>query len=404
MTISFILAVYNGAATLRGCLDHLLSQRYTNWEGIAVNDGSGDESAAILAEYARRDLRLKVLHHDHNQGVAAARNTGLKAARGEFALLLDQDDHLLPDSVGRLVGRFRQFPHAAALAGSCILVSPQRRVSCELIGPEYDITFAEFCKNNYVMTPAVLMRRMLVQEVGGLQLGLEGCDDWDLWGRLTRTGCSIRRCNVTVSEYRIHSGNNSRQALRQFRTSVQVLERMYAADSRVPACEPRWREGGKPEDKTEACLLLMWANAAMPLLAGDIEGAVAVVEHAQSVLPSHALRPETAALLHDGILLPSLFAGIDPKCYIPQARPLWQTFFARLEALLQRVGFAEAAMAALTDRCLLALTQENEMLAAQVERYRTSRSFRLGRLLTKPLHWFRQFRHALADNGSAPST
>jgi hypothetical protein len=390
VSVSFILTVYDGATTLRGCLDHLIAQRFADWECVAVNDASPDDCAAILADYARRDGRLRVVTHERNRGVSAARNTGLNAARGEFALFLDQDDLLYPDGVARLARLLPRFPQAAALAGCCVIVSPERRVSRELTGPDYDLTFAEVCQRNELMTPGVLMRRAVVQEVGGLEVGLEGCDDWDLWGRLTRLGRPIRRCKGLVSQYRIHAGNNTRKALHQFRACMQVLERMYAPDPRVPHCDPRWREGGRPENKRPAQLGLMWGIAVLPLLCGDVAGALAIVEHALSVLPAEELRPESAALLHEPAPYFALFAGIDPNQYYPRTRGAFRAFFARVEALLHRPGFAEAAEAALVDRCIRALAEEKQGLADEVDRYRNSRSYRLGRLLTQPLQWYRQ--------------
>lgn len=102
--VSIIVPVYNAAQFLRPTLDSICNQSYRNLEIILVNDGSKDESPAILNEYAARDTRIKVIHKE-NQGGAAARNDGLDLATGEFIQVLDADDLFTPDMVEIMVSR-----------------------------------------------------------------------------------------------------------------------------------------------------------------------------------------------------------------------------------------------------------------------------------------------------------
>lgn len=91
--ISVIIPVYNAAKFLARCLDSVLGQDYPHLEVICVNDGSKDESLSILHIYAQKDPRVKVLSQ-FNQGAAAARNKGLKAATGDYVSFVDADDYL----------------------------------------------------------------------------------------------------------------------------------------------------------------------------------------------------------------------------------------------------------------------------------------------------------------------
>lgn len=93
--ISVIVPVYNTAPWLRRCLDSICSQSYRHLEILCVNDGSTDNSAEILAEYAAKDARIKVFTQK-NAGLSAARNTGLKHATGEWITGVDSDDYLCP--------------------------------------------------------------------------------------------------------------------------------------------------------------------------------------------------------------------------------------------------------------------------------------------------------------------
>lgn len=91
--VSVVIPVYNSAKYLRECIDSVIAQTFTDWEIVAVDDGSPDESPAILDEYAQKDSRIKVIHKK-NGGVSAARNDGLEAAGGEYILFVDSDDFL----------------------------------------------------------------------------------------------------------------------------------------------------------------------------------------------------------------------------------------------------------------------------------------------------------------------
>ena len=89
--ISVIIPVYNGAKYLPRCLDSLLAQTFKNWTAICVDDGSVDETAAVLDEYSRKDKRFVVVHKK-NAGVSAARNDGIKLANTEYIHFMDADD------------------------------------------------------------------------------------------------------------------------------------------------------------------------------------------------------------------------------------------------------------------------------------------------------------------------
>ena len=90
-TFSIIIPVYNVAPYLRECLDSVLNQTFENWEAVCVDDGSTDESGAILDEYGAKDNRFKVIHQK-NEGVSSARNNALRVAIAEQILFLDADD------------------------------------------------------------------------------------------------------------------------------------------------------------------------------------------------------------------------------------------------------------------------------------------------------------------------
>ena len=94
--ISIIIPVYNVEKYLRVCLDSVINQSYSDYEVILVDDGSTDSSPSICDEYCSKDIRFQVIHQE-NMGLASARNTGIRAAKGEFLYFIDSDDCIHPD-------------------------------------------------------------------------------------------------------------------------------------------------------------------------------------------------------------------------------------------------------------------------------------------------------------------
>lgn len=99
--ISIIIPVYKVENYLEKCLESVLLQTLSDLEIILVDDGSPDACPAICDSYARKDTRIQVIHQD-NQGLAGARNTGLRRATGEYVAFLDADDYLEPDAYAKL--------------------------------------------------------------------------------------------------------------------------------------------------------------------------------------------------------------------------------------------------------------------------------------------------------------
>lgn len=93
--ISVIVPIYNAAKTIRKCIESLLNQTYTNFEVILIDDGSTDESGAILKELVKKDNRI-VYEQKTNGGVSSARNLGISRARGEYIAFIDADDQAHP--------------------------------------------------------------------------------------------------------------------------------------------------------------------------------------------------------------------------------------------------------------------------------------------------------------------
>ena len=96
ITVSIIVPIYNVASYLYQCVDSIVNQTYTDIEIILVNDGSSDESSMICHEFAKADSRITLIEKN-NEGLVAARKSGLSIATGEYILNVDGDDWLVDD-------------------------------------------------------------------------------------------------------------------------------------------------------------------------------------------------------------------------------------------------------------------------------------------------------------------
>lgn len=110
LTISVIVPVYNTELYLHRCIDSILSQTFTDFELLLINDGSTDRSGEICDEYAGKDKRVRVFHKE-NGGVSSARNIGLDEARGEWIAFVDSDDWVSPKLLEILHGEAEKGKH-----------------------------------------------------------------------------------------------------------------------------------------------------------------------------------------------------------------------------------------------------------------------------------------------------
>lgn len=116
--VSIVMATYNRAGTIGRAIDSVLKQTYQPVELIIVDDGSSDDTAVILKQYEHPSIR--VLVHEVNKGVTAAKNTGLNAIRGEWFTILDSDDEMTPDALEIMMAiPLHKDPQVTAVTCNC---------------------------------------------------------------------------------------------------------------------------------------------------------------------------------------------------------------------------------------------------------------------------------------------
>lgn len=195
--VSVIIPSYNRATTLGRAARSVLSQDFRDLELIIVDDGSSDGTAEVIADLA--DTRVRVIVHETNRGVGAARNTGIETARGEIVAFQDSDDEWLQ---GKLSAQIRAMEAAGE---DCVLVyctkivygrdedyrRGQRRVVC-VPGPEMTELSGDLrevlWRKHVISTQTMLIRTDALRSVGGFDTRLYNSEEWDLAIRLSEIG------------------------------------------------------------------------------------------------------------------------------------------------------------------------------------------------------------------------
>ncbi len=201
--VSVIVPAFNAAAYLPEALNSILGQTYPHVEVVVVNDGSTDESAAVLAQFQAQDPRVRVVHQQ-NLGLPSARNTGIQASHGEFLAYLDADDTIHPEKIERQLAYLQQHPETDLVYSDyCRADQDLRLLSEEVIGIKRLPLHEAYVYTNVFPVMSPLLRRTLADRVGRFDPSLRAAEDWDYWLRCERAG-RFGYLPGFLSVYRIH--------------------------------------------------------------------------------------------------------------------------------------------------------------------------------------------------------
>lgn len=188
--VDVIIPVYNSVATVAESVEGALAQTFTDFEVIAVDDGSTDASAEVLSRYG---ARIKVLAQP-NRGLSAARNAGVRLGTAEYIAFLDADDIWEPEMLERTVAALDRLPYSVlAYTDVTIVDSLGRPLNATLVGnslgraPQLDDLFVTLWP---IMPSAVVMRRGVFETIGGFSEAFRGLgyEDVFMWMRARELG------------------------------------------------------------------------------------------------------------------------------------------------------------------------------------------------------------------------
>jgi Glycosyl transferase family 2 len=247
--VTIVIPAYNYADYVGEAIRSGLEQGYRPIEIIVVDDGSTDETPAVLRQFEGTIHTVR----PERRGVSAARNVGLAEARGEFIVFLDADDLLVPGGIAAQVALMNDRPDIDAVFGGWYSYD----VMSEVISRHHssfrdDDVLPRLLRGSIVATPsAVMLRRAAVRALGGFDTSVSYTADWEMWFRLAKHGRRFGRVTASVATYRIHPRSMSSNLDLAIRDVNALLDRWFSD----PALSPALR-ASEPQSRCEITMYL----------------------------------------------------------------------------------------------------------------------------------------------------
>lgn len=184
--ISVVIPTYNRAHLLTCAARSVLAQTYAHLEVLIVDDYSQDNTNRVVDELG--DSRINYVRHDENRGGSAARNTGIRAARGEYIAFLDSDDVWRHDKLQKQIDVLRSADENTGAVYSAFVVVDDKQQVRSRFEPQHkgDLLSLLVRRNCIGTTSTVLVRRSCFEKVGTFDENLRSCQDWDMWIRIAK--------------------------------------------------------------------------------------------------------------------------------------------------------------------------------------------------------------------------
>ena len=241
--MSVVIPTHNYAGYVGQAIRSALQQGYGPVEVVVVDDGSTDDTPTVLREFGRaiRIVRLE------GRGVSAARNAGLDRARGDYVVLLDADDLLVPGGVAAQVAWFEGRPDLDAVIGEWYTCHvPSGTIVRDRSALRGD-ALPHLLRKNVVATPsAVMLRRTTLAALGGFDTSLGFTADWEMWLRLAKQGRGFARVTAPTAVYRVHQRSMTSRLDGAIADVTAFLDRCFgdlALPDSLRAVEPESRFG-----------------------------------------------------------------------------------------------------------------------------------------------------------------
>lgn len=229
--VSVIIPNYNHTRFITGAIQSVLTQTYRSFEIIVVDDGSTDNSREVVAQFGNQVRYI----WQENQGLGAARNTGIRAATGELIGLLDADDQWQPTFLETIVSLVAKYPQVAlyysGAQGMDATGHDLPYVFGEPVGTP-ETTYHTLLRANFLIPSTVVMRRSIVLEAGLFDQtirSIHGCEDWDLWLRIAPKYHFVGTPECLV-RYRLHGGSLSANPAGMQRAVRAVIEKHFGSN------------------------------------------------------------------------------------------------------------------------------------------------------------------------------
>jgi glycosyltransferase involved in cell wall biosynthesis len=181
--VSVIVPAHNRAGSIAAAIDSIRKQTFGDFEIVVVDDGSSDDTAGIARAIAEHEPRLRVCSHSQNRGAQAARNTGIRAARGEWIAFLDSDDVYYPDSIEIRLAAART-AGLGVVHSACDAFGPDGLVP-RRVAPVQGDAYRALLSGPAPLFPCMLVKRDLLHRIGLLDESVPSWQEWDTAIRLS---------------------------------------------------------------------------------------------------------------------------------------------------------------------------------------------------------------------------
>lgn len=237
LLVSVIIPCYNHAHYLPHAVRSVLSQTFTDWEAIIVDDGSTDNTREVATQFT--DPRIRYIYQE-NRGLSAARNTGIQAAQGAYLVFLDADDEWESRFLQVCVAALDAEKSAAAVVTLTRFIDENGamlpKVGGQVVSREG--FHARLLEGGFFPVHAVLVRAGAVRQAGLFDESLTSVEDWDLWLRITRHGGLFLSIPEPLARYRISTGSMSTNAGRMHANRMAVLTKHFGPPDGDPLSWP----------------------------------------------------------------------------------------------------------------------------------------------------------------------
>jgi glycosyltransferase involved in cell wall biosynthesis len=232
MKPSIVIPVFNRAHLIEECLLSIMAQTLQPWEVIAVNDGSTDATEAVCAAFKAKHPAFPLVYiKQANAGPSAARNTGMRAATGDFIVFWDSDDLCPPNRLAAHLALHTAHPELDVSFGKEARFNtgqpaiPVPTSHTPPTGPVTDLPGMLVVETMNIPTSGACIRRSVALAVGGMDEGLRLCEDLDFWLRVAHRGYHFGFINEVLAMRRMHDGNAVNEHIKTKTAASVVLER-----------------------------------------------------------------------------------------------------------------------------------------------------------------------------------
>jgi glycosyltransferase involved in cell wall biosynthesis len=227
--VSIIVPVYNCAEWVGFTVDSVLNQTYTNWELLLINDGSTDQTPAVLEELATKDSRIRVIHQTNGKQ-GKARNNGIRSSKGSWIAFLDADDIWPPNKLNdQLKISFDQSVDLTFTDGF-ICIGNQMDLRTFRFGVldrvfKGPMAVQEFHAQNLIPTSSVMVKKTVLDSYGAFpeELEIQNCEDYLLWTRLLNQGAIFLGISEPLLYYRVHDQSSTSQEVKALTPLIRAL-------------------------------------------------------------------------------------------------------------------------------------------------------------------------------------